>query len=75
MVEVMKWLILKARGLTRILSQTGMCRSNGSLFNKKSLNMGPVFYQNILKHGSNFLTAQIFGFSHAWRKPRKSQNL
>ena len=43
-------------GGTHIFGRTGMCRSNGSLFYKKSLNMGPVFYQNILKHGSNFLT-------------------
>ena len=41
---------------THIFGRTGMCRSNGSLFYKKSLNMGPVFYQKILKHGSTFLT-------------------
>ena len=29
---------------------TGMCCSNGSLFRKKSLNMGPIFYKNIPKH-------------------------
>ena len=29
---------------THILRQTGMCRSHGSLFYKKSLNMGPVFF-------------------------------
>ena len=28
-----------------------MCCSNGSLFHKKSLNMGPIFYKNIPKHG------------------------
>ena len=32
-------------GDTDILRQTGMCCSNGSLFYKKSLNMGPVFLQ------------------------------
>ena len=30
-------------GGTHIFGRTGMCRSNGSLFYKKSLNMGPVF--------------------------------
>ena len=43
------------RGGTHIFGRTGMCRSNGSLFYKKSLNMGPIFYQKILKHGSRFL--------------------
>ena len=44
-------------GGTHISGRTGMCHSNGSLFfYKKSLNMGPVFYQKILKHGSTFLT-------------------
>ena len=47
-------------GGTHIFGQTGMCRSNGSLFYKKSLNMGPVFYQKILKHGSTFLTLPKF---------------
>ena len=45
---------------SHILRQTGMCRSNGSLFYKKSLNMGPVFYKKNLKHGSNFLTEPNF---------------
>ena len=55
----------EARGGTHIFGRTGMCRSNGSLFHKKSLNMGPVFYQKILKHGSTFLTEpKFFGFSH-----------
>ena len=27
-----------------------ICRSNESLFHKKSLNMGPIFYKNIVKH-------------------------
>ena len=45
---------------------TGMCPSNGLLFYKKSLNMGPVFYQKILKHGSTFLTEPKFsGFRMA----------
>ena len=46
--------------------QTWMCHSNGSLFYKKSLNMGPI-----LKKKKNSKTwvqfsdwAQIFGFSH-----------
>ena len=39
-------------GDTHIFGQTGMCRSNGLLLYKKSLNMGPIFYQKILKHGS-----------------------
>ena len=52
-------------GGTHIFDRTGMCHSNGSLFYKKSLNMGPAFYQKILKHGSTFLTEpKIFGFSH-----------
>ena len=34
----------EAPGGNHILGRTGMCRSNGSLFYKKSLNMGPVFY-------------------------------
>ena len=62
---------LQGPGGTHIFGRTGMCRSNGSLFHKKSLNMGPVFYQKILKHGSTFLTEPKFlGF----RKPRKSRN-
>ena len=31
---------------TLTYQQYGMCRSNGSLFYKKSLNMGPVFTKN-----------------------------
>ena len=30
-------------GGTHIFGRTGMCRFNGSVFYKKSLNMGPVF--------------------------------
>ena len=53
-------------GGTHIFGLTGMCRSNGLLFYKKSLNMGPVFYQKILKHGSTFLTEPEFlGFRMA----------
>ena len=47
-------------GGTNIFGRTGMCCSNGSLFYKKSLNMGPVFYQKILKHRSTFLTEPKF---------------
>ena len=47
-------------GSTHILRQTEMCHSNGSLFYKKSLNMGPILYKSILKHGSNFLTEPKF---------------
>ena len=36
---------LTGRGGTHILRHTGMCRSTGSLFHKKSLNMGPIFYK------------------------------
>ena len=48
------------RGGTHIFGRTVICRSNGSLFYKKSLNMGPVFYQKILKHGSTVLTEPKF---------------
>ena len=44
-----------APGGTHIFGRTGMCRSNGSLFYKKSLNMGSVFYQkNPLNMGQLF---------------------
>ena len=43
-------------GGTHLFGWTGMCHSHGSPFYKKSLNMGPIFYQKILKHGSTFLT-------------------
>ena len=53
-------------GGTNIFGRTGICRSNGSLFYKNSLNMGPIFYQKILKHGSTFLTEPKFlGFRMA----------
>ena len=59
------WATLSPGG-THIFGRTGMCRSNGSLFYKKSLYMGPVFYQKILKHGSTFLTEPKFsGFCMA----------
>ena len=48
------------QGGTHIFAGMGMCRSNGSLFYKKSLNIVPVFYQKILKHGSTFLTEPKF---------------
>ena len=36
--------IVLSWGGTHIFGRTEMCRPNGSLFYKKSLNMGPVFY-------------------------------
>ena len=41
-------------GGTHILRHAMMCRSNGSLFHKKSLKMGLIFYKNIPKYGSVF---------------------
>ena len=41
-------------GGTHIFGQTGMCRSNGCFFNKKSLNMGPAFYKKSLNMGQLF---------------------
>ena len=35
---------------THVLRHTGMCRSNGLLFHKKSLGVSPIFYKNITKH-------------------------
>ena len=53
-------------GGTHIFGRMGMCCSNGSFFYKKSLNMGPIFYQKILKHGTTFLTEPKFsGFCMA----------
>ena len=53
-------------GGTHIFGRMGMCRSNESLFYKKSLNMGPVFYQKILKHQSTFLNEpKYLGFRMA----------
>ena len=34
----------RSPGGTHTFSRMGMCRPNGSLFYKKSLNMGPIFY-------------------------------
>ena len=44
----------KSLGGTYILRHTGMCHSNGSLFHKKSLNMGFIFYKIISKHAYVF---------------------
>ena len=38
-------------GPTHILRHMGMCRSNGSLFHKLSLIMGPIFYKIFLNMG------------------------
>ena len=60
-----------------ILRQMGMCCSNGSLFYKKSLNMGPVFYKKkkkSLSMGQFSDWAQSFGFSPC-ENPPESQNL
>ena len=43
-----------------MLWYTGLCHSNGSLFHKKSVNMGLIFYKNIPKHGSVFMTELKF---------------
>ena len=37
-----------------ILRHSGMFHCNGSLFHKKSLNMGPIFYKSIPKYGFLF---------------------
>ena len=43
----------------------GMWDSNGSLFHKKSLNMGPILYQNVPEHGFIFPKfSTFFGFLH-----------
>ena len=49
-------------GGTHILRQMGMCRSNGSFFYKKSLNMGPIFTKKKKKKKLR-------------RKPRKSKKI
>ena len=68
---------IKARvgpgGGTDIFGRTGMCCSNGSLFYKKSLNMGPVFCQKILKHGSTFLTEPKFSGFRMSKNPENSE--
>ena len=48
-------------GGTHIFGQTGMCRPNGSLFYKKSLNMGPVFYKKSLNMGQLIWLSPIWG--------------
>ena len=68
-------LISGGGGGTNIFGRTGiyLSNANGSFFYKNSLNMGPIFYQKILKHGSTFLTEPKFsGFRMA--KLQKSQN-
>ena len=56
------------RGVLTYLAKRRCAALMGHFFYKKSLNMGPIFYPQILKHGSNFLTEPKFsGF--AWRKP------
>ena len=64
------WFVPIPQGGTRIFGRTGMCRSNGSFFNEKSLNMGPVFYQKILKHGSTFLTEPKFSGLRMAKTPK-----
>ena len=43
-----------------------MCHSDGSLFHKKTLNMGPIFYKNIPKHSLYFQNFGVFamGIEH-----------
>ena len=41
------------RGGTHIWRHTGMCRIFGSVFLKKSLDMGPIFHEKIRNYGSN----------------------
>ena len=53
------WLLGGGRVLTYIF-----------FFYKKSLNMGPVFYKKILKHGSNFLTEPKFLGFHMAKTPK-----
>ena len=70
LVSTMVFLLIPGGGGTNIFGRTpgrtGIYRSNGSFFYKNSLNMGPIFYQKILKHGSTFLTEPKFSglFSH-----------
>ena len=48
-------------GVLNILRHMGMCHSNGLVFHKKAINMGPIFYKNIPKHGfvfSKFLSGE-----------------
>ena len=45
---------MRILGGTHILRHTGMCHNFGLLFEKKSLNMGPIFQEKIPKCGSDF---------------------
>ena len=38
-----------------MLRHTGMCRPNGLLFQKISLDMGPILVKKILRGGSHFI--------------------
>ena len=61
-------------GSTHIFGWTGLCCSNGSLFYKKSLNMGPVFStKKSLNMGQRFWLSPNFRV-FAWLKPRKLWN-
>ena len=57
---------LYCMGHSHILRCTGMCCSNGLLFHKKSLNIGPLFYQNITKHVSVF-SKNLEKWTYIWR--------
>ena len=61
------------RGGIHIFGRTRMCRSNGSLFYKKSLNMGPILYHKILKHGSTFLTEPKFSGFRMVKTPKNHE--
>ena len=55
-------------GHTLILRYTGMCRSKGSLFHKKSLNMvGPITYKNFFKHCSIFQKISVANTRKLWK--------
>ena len=47
-------------GVLTYLAQRGCSALMGCFFTRNSLNMGPVFYQKILKNGSTFLTEPNF---------------
>ena len=49
-------------GGTHLLRQRRMCRSNGSLFYQKSLNMGPVFFYKKKKQQQQQLYKKLFAF-------------
>ena len=48
------------RGVLTYLAERECAALMGRFFYKKSLNIGNVFYQRILKHGSTFLTEPKF---------------